>query len=61
MVGAEGKGVQDVDIVNNIVTHTDDVAVLCYQRPENYRIHHNLAFDTANVHGSHRQLGSRTT
>ena len=57
-VGAEGKGVQDVDIVNNIVTHTDDVAVLCYQRPENYRIHHNLAFDTAHGTGSHCQLGS---
>ena len=59
-VGAEGKGVQDVDIVNNIVTHTDDVAVLCYQRPENYRIHHNLAFDTAHGTGSHCQLGSTT-
>jgi Right handed beta helix region len=55
-VGGEGRGVSDVDIVNNIITRTDDVAVLCYQGPTNYRIHHNLVFDTA--HGlSHCQLG----
>lgn len=44
--GAEGTGVSDIDIVNNIGSNNPPggYGVECYENPSNYRIHGNLFF-----------------